>query len=59
MPIDLPADGLAANYFIDVAQQENKSRGVRSDGLASEDRPLYEDYSVIEGATKEMRVRLA
>jgi 5-methylcytosine-specific restriction protein A len=59
VPIDLPADGLAARYFIDLAQQENTGRGVRGDGLASEDRPLYEDYSAIEGATKEMRVRLA
>jgi 5-methylcytosine-specific restriction protein A len=59
MPIDLPADGLAAKHFIYLAQQDNKSRGVRGDGLASEDRVLYEDYSAIEGATKEMRVRLA
>jgi 5-methylcytosine-specific restriction enzyme A len=59
VPIDLPADGLAARYFIDLAQHENTDRGVRGDSLASEDWPLYEDHSAIEGATKEMRVRLA
>jgi 5-methylcytosine-specific restriction enzyme A len=58
-PIDLPSDGLAAKYFIDLAQRENTDRGLRPDTLASEDRPLYEDYSAIEGATREMRLRLA
>jgi 5-methylcytosine-specific restriction protein A len=59
VPIDLPADSLAARYFIDMAQRDNTDRGFRGDSLASEDRPLYEDYSAIEGATKETRVRLA
>ncbi len=58
-PIDLPADGLAARHFIDLAQLTNKERGIRTEGLTPEDRPLYEDYSAIEGVTKEMRVRLA
>lgn len=59
LPIDLPADGLAAKYFIDLAQRENTDRGGRAEGLMFEDRPLYEDYSAIEGATREVRVRLA
>jgi 5-methylcytosine-specific restriction enzyme A len=59
VPIDLPANGLAARYFIDLAQRDNTDRGLRGDSLALEDRPLYEDYIAIEGATRELRVRMA
>ena len=59
LPIDLRADGLAAGYFVDLAQHHNNDRGIRDGALAPEDRALYEDYSAIEGATKERRVWLA
>lgn len=59
IPIDLPPDGLAAKHFIDLARQTNKDRGIRSEGLLPEDRALYEDYTAVEGLTKEARIRFA
>lgn len=57
-PIDLPADGLAARHFINLAQRKNAERGLKKDALTPEDRGLYDDFAAIEGATKEMRARL-
>ena len=59
-PIDLPADGLAARHFVDLARQNNELHGVQGAALALEDRrQLFEDYGAIEGITKERRVRFA
>jgi 5-methylcytosine-specific restriction enzyme A len=57
-PIDLPAYGLAARHFINLAQRANKERGNQAEALTPSDRGLYDDFGAIEGMTKEMRVRL-
>jgi 5-methylcytosine-specific restriction protein A len=57
-PINLPADGLAARYFVALAQQENRENSRPADSLSPQDRPLLEDYSAVEGMTKEQRIRV-
>lgn len=59
VPINMPVDGLAARHFIELSHLTNKERGIGIDALMKEDRLLYDDYSAIEGITKERRVRLA
>jgi 5-methylcytosine-specific restriction protein A len=57
-PINLPADGLAAQYFRDLAIQSNRLNGRSDTALTPEDRCLSEDYSSVEGMTKEQRVHI-
>jgi len=57
--IDMPADGLAARHFVELSQLTNRERSIRINGLAQEDSLLYEDYSAMEGITREQRIRFA
>jgi 5-methylcytosine-specific restriction enzyme A len=59
VPIDLPADGLAARYFVELAQQNNELNGVPRAALTHEGRLLSEDYSAVEGMPKDTRSRRA
>jgi hypothetical protein len=58
VPIELPSDGFAARYFIDLAQQTNQLNGRAAGSLSPGDRGLSEDYSGIEGTTRDQRVRI-
>lgn len=58
-PVNLPAEGIAAAHYVELSRLENQDRGIPIDRLAPEDRWLNEDYSAVEGITKEKRIRLA
>jgi 5-methylcytosine-specific restriction enzyme A len=57
-PVSLPADGLAARYYLRRAQQDNLREHGNESALLPSDCPLYEDFFAIEGLSKEARIRL-